>query len=399
MRSKTTIGDLVDAGFADLQTGPFGTQLKAAEYVPSGIPVINVRNIGLGNIRNEKLEHVGVDTAERLRQHRLRSGDIVFGRKGAVERHAFLRDDHEGWMQGSDCIRLRLDGGPLVPRFVSYYLATPTHQRWMINQCSHGATMASLNQDILRRIEVPTPPIDVQCVVAAVLGAYDDLIENNLRRIELLDEMAQAVYREWFVNLRFPGHEETTLAQSPVGEIPSAWKAAQLGDHVELAYGKALKADARTGGHIPVYGSSGVVGWHDEYLVPGPGIVVGRKGNVGSVYWTDGDFFPIDTTFYVRSQLPLSYLYHNLKSQQFLNSDAAVPGLNRNQAYANPLIVPPDSVLGMFDGIVRPMVDIRRNLERQNDNLREARDLLLPRLVSGEIDVSDLDVDTEWLAS
>jgi type I restriction enzyme S subunit len=243
------------------------------------------------------------------------------------------------------------------------------------------------------------PRLAVQGQVAAILRCYDELIENNLRRIEILSEMAQALYREWFVEYRFPGHEDTPLVGSPAGDVPSNWTVACLGDHLELAYGKALKADERAGGAIPVYGSSGVVGWHDEYLVPGPGIVVGRKGNVGSVFWTDGDFYPIDTTFYVRSQLPLSYLYRNLQSQHFLNSDAAVPGLNRNQAYANPLIVPPDSTLGLFEEIVRPMDQLRRNLERQNENLRETRDLLLPRLVSREIDVSDLDIDTKWMAS
>src|SRR5690606_12153042 len=129
-------------------------------------------------------------------------------------------------------------------------------------------------------------------------------------------------------------------------------------------------------------------------LVEGPGLVVGRKGNVGSVHWVDTDFYPIDTTFYVVSQLPVLYLRYNLRRQSFLNSDAAVPGLNRNQAYSNPLLVPPAEVMDEFVGLVEPMVALARNLRDQNANLRATRDLLLPKLVSGEIDVSDLDIDT-----
>lgn len=248
-------------------------------------------------------------------------------------------------------------------------------------------------------VVIELPSLDEQRKIAAVLAAYDELIENNLRRIEILEEMAQAVYREWFVNFRFPGHDHVPLVDSPLGPIPEGWEACTLGQRVELAYGKALTADDRRGGHVPVLGSSGVVGWHNEGLVAGPGIVVGRKGNVGSVHWVDTDFYPIDTTFYVVSELPLRYLVHNLRLQNFINSDAAVPGLNRNQAYANPLLVPAHPVLEQFVELSEPMMRLVRNLLDQNANLRATRDLLLPRLVSGEIDVSDLDIDTEWLAS
>ena len=99
-RGDCYVGDLVDAGSAEIQTGPFGTQLKASDYVSDGTPVINVRNIGLGDLRPEKLEYVGEQTAERLAAHLLLDGDIVFGRKGAVDRHLFATKEHEKWMQG-----------------------------------------------------------------------------------------------------------------------------------------------------------------------------------------------------------------------------------------------------------------------------------------------------------
>jgi type I restriction enzyme S subunit len=172
--------------------------------------------------------------------------------------------------------------------------------------------------------------------------------------------------------------------------VPEGWKARRLGDEIELAYGKALKAEDRRPGEVPVFGSSGIVGRHDESLVAGPGIIVGRKGNVGSVHWSESPFYPIDTVFYVVTGLPLQYVYFNLQRQNFLNNDAAVPGLNRNQAYSLPLIVPAAEPLAAFDGQCRGLLGLARVLAHKNENLRATRDLLLPKLISGELDVSAL---------
>jgi type I restriction enzyme S subunit len=184
------------------------------------------------------------------------------------------------------------------------------------------------------------------------------------------------------------------MVETELGLVPEGWELKPLGDAIELAYGKGLKADARRQGQVPVYGSSGIVGYHDQALVSGPGVVVGRKGNVGSVFWCDVDFFPIDTTYFVVTSIPLRYVYFNLQHQHFINNDAAVPGLSRAQAYLLPFLVPAQSVLDQFDAIVAPMFDQVTNLTSKNVNLRCARDLLLPKLVSGEVDVSGLEVSS-----
>ena len=225
-----TVQNLVDQGYAEVKTGPFGTQLHASDYVENGIPVINVRNIGFGDIRPEKLEYISEGTAQRLSSHLLKPNDIVFGRKGAVERHAFIKQAHDRWFQGSDCLRLRVNGETVDPRFVSYCFLTEAHKVWMMNQCSHGATMASLNQDIVKRIPLRLPSLETQRKIASILSAYDDLIENNTRRIKILEEMAQAIYREWFVNFRFPGHEQVKMVDSPLGRVPEGWEVKTLGD-------------------------------------------------------------------------------------------------------------------------------------------------------------------------
>ena len=385
--SRIPIGELVASGEAELKTGPFGTQLKASDYTENGTPVINVRNIGFGSIKVDKLEFIAPSTRDRLSSHVLKNGDIVFGRKGAVERHVFIRQEQNGWFQGSDCLRLRFASQRVEPLFASYYFLTSEHQRWMMNQCSHGATMASLNQGILERIELPLPPLPVQQRIAGILSAYDELIENSQRRIKILESMARALYREWFVHFRFPGHEHHPRVASPLGEIPQGWEVKKLGDVVELNYGKALKKEDRRDGDYPVFGSSGIVGTHDAALVEGPGIIVGRKGNVGSVFWCDEDFFVIDTAYFVTSSLPLRFLLYVLPTLNFINSDAAVPGLSRNQAYTLELLVPPATLLEKFCELAGTFERQAATLQRQIQNLRRTRDLLLPRLLSGQVAV------------
>ncbi len=276
-------------------------------------------------------------------------------------------------------------------RFVKYYIDTI---KLRMQNVSKGTTQDNLSLDKLLTFDFLTPPLPTQRKIASILSAYDDLIENNTRRIAILEEMAQSLYREWFVHFRFPGHEKKRMVESKLGLIPEGWAVVKLGDAVELAYGKALKADTRVIGDVPVYGSGGVVGYHNESFVKGPGIIVGRKGNVGSVFWSDTDFFPIDTVFYVRSKVCLYYIYYNLKDQPFINNDAAVPGLNRNQAYLLPFLLPSETTLTQFQAFVSPLFSQIKLLTKKNGNLRQTRDLLLAKLISREVDVEGLEIVT-----
>jgi type I restriction enzyme S subunit len=257
-------------------------------------------------------------------------------------------------------------------------------------QAAGGSTMPNLSQETIKNFSIPYPPYRNK--ITAILSAYDDLIENNLRRIKILEEMAQALYREWFVHFRFPGHEKVRLVDSPLGKIPEGWRVEKLGNIIELNYGKGLPKEKRREGCVPVYGSSGIVGYHDRSIVDGPGIIVGRKGNVGSVFWSDTDFYPIDTVYYVSSELPLRYLFYDLQTRNFINNDAAVPGLNRKQAYSLETILPTPELMDKFCNITEAFGKQASILRNKNEILRRTRDLLLPKLISGEIDVSELDI-------
>ncbi|ARS26095.1 restriction endonuclease subunit S [Sphingomonas sp. KC8] len=251
---------------------------------------------------------------------------------------------------------------------------------------------------LLKDCEVRVPPLETQRRVASILGAYDDLIEVNRRRIAVLEEMARGLFEEWFVRFRFPGHEAVPIHDTPEGSLPEGWTWGALGDLLRLPYGKALKADARRPGDVAVIGSSGVVGSHVEALVAGPGIVVGRKGNVGSVIWSATDFWPIDTTYYVDTRLPLLYVYQLLQRVPFENSHAAVPGLNRDYALARAVMIAPDALVQKYGAFAEPLMDQVKTLEHSNRNLAASRDLLLPRLISGQLSVVETERELEEAA-
>jgi len=275
-------------------------------------------------------------------------------------------------------------------RFLKYVLLAE-HETYL--SFASGTTHQTIYYPEVKAFHVCLPPISAQSRIADTLQALDDLIENNRRRVEVLEEMARAIYREWFVHFRFPGHADTTFVDSDLGPIPEGWRVASLGDVITFNYGKSLKKDTRRGGEVAVLGSSGLIGWHDEELVQGPAIVVGRKGNVGSVTWVDGPAWPIDTTYYVATDLPLRYVCEHVRGIEFLNTHAAVPGLSRDQAYSKRFLVPNGLTLEGFEEASNILYGQASLLASQVDQLGKIRDMLLPKLVTGQIDVSQLDLD------
>lgn len=273
-------------------------------------------------------------------------------------------------------------------RFLAYLLSTMD-----LGQLSGQAAQPGLSVKVLAQQAVRMPSLRTQRQVSSVLGAFDDLIENNRRRAQVLEEMARATYREWFVKFRYPGHQSVPLVDSALGPIPEGWEAQTVGGVMEFTYGKALKADSRKNGPVAVVGSSGIVGWHDQSLVDGPAIVVGRKGNVGSITWLDVASWPIDTTFFIKTTLPLRFVAEQLRGIGFINSHAAVPGLSRELAYSRHFLLPTSQLMDAFQDKADALGAETLSLTTQAEKLAKMRDLLLRKLVIGQIDVSALDLD------
>jgi type I restriction enzyme S subunit len=263
------------------------------------------------------------------------------------------------------------------PKFIYYFL-----QSLLKGMQSDKAAVPGVNRNDLHARRVKYPANDqLQKKIEELISPYDDLIENNRRRIQLLEESARLLYKEWFVHLRFPGHEHVKV----VDGVPEGWTKEPLREVLTLNYGKALKSENRVPGLFPVYGSSGIVGQHNKALVEGSAIVLGRKGNVGSVYWVSSDFYPIDTVYFIKREQANLYLYFALQFTQFINTDVAVPGLNRDMAYSREILLPENSILNRFLDEVTPLQQQIEKLGDYNKKLGQARDLLLPKLMSGEI--------------
>jgi type I restriction enzyme, S subunit len=389
-----TISDLILSNEAEIKTGPFGTQLKAAEYVEYGTPVINVRNIGFGTIRDAALEFIDPATTARLSSHLLKADDIVFGRKGAVERHAYIKKSQSGWIQGSDCIRLRITSKKMIPKFLSYTLLTHEHKEWMQAQCSHGATMASLNQDIVGRIRFSAPNISEQVRIASILSAYDDLIENNTRRIAVLEKMARRIYEEWFVHFRAPGSETLPRINTPLGPVPKGWEIGEVRNLVSrMPNGKVYKAnDIFAEGETVVVdqSTSEILGFHSDqpdHFASGmnPRVVFGDHTSKMTLMMQPFSIGPNTIVFQSADDRPEHYLFHLLKgvvkTREYKRHWSELIGKN--------VIIAPIDLTQRFGSHVQLIYELIGALRALNRNLRTQRDLLLPKLISGEIDVSE----------
>ncbi len=268
-----------------------------------------------------------------------------------------------------------------------YYFLSRNWRSVVESFVKSGATVDRLPLEKFPDIPVRFPSLPIQKRIAEILTAYDDLIENNRRRMALLEESARLLYREWFVRLRFPGHEHTRILNG----VPEGWERKTLGDALTLKRGYDLPANDRIDGPIPIVSSSGITGYHVEKKCDPPGIVTGRYGTLGQVYFIQEPFWPLNTALYVSDykDTPAAYAAMLLEfSLEGTQSDkAAIPGLNRNVAHCLPLLWPPKPLRDEFNEFAVLSYEQSRILAQQNQKLITARDLLLPKLMSGEIEV------------
>ena len=298
------------------------------------------------------------------------------------------------------------------PEYVYYNLLMRKKE---LRAKASGSAQPILNKSAFGATEIELPSVSAQIAVVDVLKSIDDRIDLLRQTNATLESIAQALFKSWFtdfdpVHAKQAGREPADMnaataalfpaefEESALGLIPKGWNCVRLGDVLELVYGKALKATDRREGPIPVYGSGGVTGYHDEPLVHQGSVIVGRKGTVGSLYWEDGSFYAIDTTFYVKPKsVPLTYCYYAMQrlGLDTMNTDAAVPGLNRDNAYRLEVLQPNPSVLIAFNEVAKSLrASILNNNERAS-TLANLRDALLPRLISGKLRLPEAQAQLE----
>jgi type I restriction enzyme S subunit len=257
-----------------------------------------------------------------------------------------------------------------------------------------GSTFSELTATTLREVKIPYPSSTEQSRISTILSWFDSLIENKKKQNDILQKTAMAVFRSWFIN--FEPFSDNEFVDSALGKIPKGWDVKEVGKAVEFLYGKGLPENKREAGPFPVVGSSGIVGHHSKNLVSSSSIVVGRKGNAGSVYLMLEPSFPIDTVFYSSDDTPselIFYIYHFLQEASLEDvglSDTAVPGLNIHVLNSVKVLLPPQPILEKFRYVVEPLLKKMFLNQKQILVLAEVRDVLLPLLVLGKLRVEEI---------
>jgi len=346
----------------------------ANSYKESGISLIRSQNVLDFQFATSGLVFIDEEQAAALKNVEVFKNDVLVNITGdSVARCCIVPDNILPARVNQHVAIIRLEPNLADYRFIFYHLHYLKNE--LLSQAEIGATRRALTKGMLQELEILLPPLLEQRAIADVLSALDAKIDLLHRQNETLEALAQTLFRQWFVE-----------------DAQDEWEDGVLGDLVEFKYGKGLKKSIRTGEGFPVVGSSGIVDFHSDYLVEGPGIVTGRKGTLGKVIYLSENFFPIDTTFYIKSKNispNLYYEYFLLKTIGFenMNTDSAVPGLNRNNALSMEVIVPSQSAITHFNNIVHPLFEKILSNKNQIQTLKKLRDTLLPKLMSGKVRV------------
>lgn len=275
------------------------------------------------------------------------------------------------------------------PAFLFQWIRSEIGQK-TIQQNLIGSSQSALTIADIKKLKIQLPPLPTQQRIASILSAYDDLIEVNNHRIKLLEETARGLYKEWFVRLRFPGYKKAKFVKGVpegIGEVK------YFKDFIKLNRGFDLPEEKIKEGNYPVIASTSIKGYHNQFKVKGPIITTGRSGTLGTVLFVNQDGWPLNTSLYVKDfkgNEPL-YVYYTLKLLDFesFNSGAGVPTLNQNHLHKLKMWVADESLQKKFKLMVEPMFQKVEILRQQNTQLRQIRDRLLPRLISGKLEVKD----------
>lgn len=433
---STTLGAVVARGGGLIQTGPFGSELHASDYVPVGIPSIMPVNIGENRVDTEDIARITPEDAGRLNRYLVRTGDIVYSRRGDIERRALIRDREHGWLCGTGCLMVRLgvDSG-VDPIYASYYLSHSAVRQWLA-QHAVGATMPNLNISIMQALPFVVPPPDEQAAITAILGSLDDKIELNQRANRTLEALARAIFKAWFIDFEpvkaraagtanfrgMPhdvfGHLPDQFAESELGPIPEGWRVDTLSGLVDLLGGGTPKRKVPEywGGSIPWFsvreapalGEMWVIDTEEHITELGVDnssakimragtTIISARGTVGRLALTavpmamNQSCYGVQGTDGVGDFFVFFTLHHAVAELQQRTHGSVFDTITRKTFDVLNRIRPQPQVLAAFEDAVRPYFQLARNNLLENRTLARIRDALLPKLISGKIKVPNTD--------
>ena len=407
---KVKLGDIATC----IQPGPFGSQLHNSDYSESGTPIIMPKDMIDGKISHSNLIFVGEEHTKRLCRHQVHAGNLMVARKGDVRKCVFITENEDGWMTGSDCLKVALKENYCYPRFIYYQLRSPFIGRWL-EKISIGATMPSINTGLLSSIELVLPSLKEQKRIADILSAYDNLIENNQKQIKLLEEAAQRLYKQWFIDLRYPGHETTKI----VDGLPEGWRKVTLGSALSkittglnprknfvLGQGKNFYVTIKNMGDNNIYLDDKCDRVNDEALekinkrsdLKTGDILFSGIGTIGRVYLIDiptNNWNVSESVFTMRVNECVSkeFLYLMLLSddvQSYCDLHAhgvAQRGIRMADLKEYKFVLPENKIIDSFTTMVEPIIEKTQILRKSINSAAESRDRLLPKLMNGELEI------------
>ena len=380
--SEVTFGEIVG-------DSAFGPRFSGDAYAEDGnISTLRTTDISEdGRISYENMPRAQLDEAK-FAKHFLRGGDLVITRSGRVGTTAIFDGYPEPVLPGAFLIRFRLRENA-DPRFFRYWFNSRIGQQSLLSVAC-GVAQQNINITNVKRLKVPLPAIAVQRDIASILSAYDDLIENNRWRIQLLEQAARLLYREWFVYFRFPGHEHVKINDG----VPEGWEKKTLGGIIEIKKGKNITKETASEGKVPVVaGGLTPAYFHNTPNATGPVITISASGaNAGYVNIYHEDIWASDCSYISNESTEHIYYYYTLlKSKQKeifgFQKGAAQPHVYPKDLMRLSVVSPPDRMLGYFIDTISHTFTLTKNLITQNKSLTQARDILLPRLMNGEVAV------------
>jgi len=380
---KLRLGDI-----AHIQTGPFGSQLHKSDYKDYGTPIITVEHIGENRIIHKDLPLVSDRDKQRLNKYIIKEGDIVFSRVGSVDRRAYVHKEEAGWLFSGRCLRVRVYDKEVNPLFLSYFFGLEGFKE-NIRNIAVGATMPSLNTKILSDVTVLIPNLDTQRYIARILSSLDDKIELNNRMNKTLEEMAQAIFKSWFVD--FEPFRDGEFEDSELGRIPKGWKVINLGEICEINMGQSPPSETynQNGEGIPFY--QGIKDFGFRY--PGKSIfcsepkkiakkddlLLSVRAPVGEINFAPGKCcIGRGLASLSLKEFRNSFLYYTLKANRerllAFESGSVFTAINKSNIIEFNIILPPADIIKGFNNIVGEIDQLIYIFMHENNILSNLRD-------------------------
>lgn len=382
----------MDELIEEISMGPFGSDVKKEFYVDNGVPILNGSNLQGFKLQEDSFGYLTKEKADSLKKCNAHRGDIIVTHRGTLGQIVYVPVDskYDRYVISQSQFRFRCKADLVDVQYLVYYFHTREGQyKILANASQVGVPALARATSTFRLIDIKLPPLDDQRRIASILSSLDRKIELNNKINADLEEMAQAIFKNWFVD--FEPFKGGKFVDSELGMIPEGWKVGTLEDLITIKYGKDHKK--LEDGTFPVYGSGGLMRFVNSWLYNGESVLIPRKGTLDNIMYVCEKFWTVDTMFFSVPKMDyvMKYVYNYIKRFDFskMNEGTSVPSNTAARLNKMQILIPTHEVLEMYDETLCPIYNKRKMNDKESRTLSLLRDTLLPRLMSGELEVPE----------